>query len=373
MMKKLFLLVSLLVGFILTQHFASAQDQYTKAFLINSVQKKVELNWFLPYDNQGKSSVVSFTVLDDGTVTNLEILRSSGDKKFDASVISAIYQSVPFEAAQNLDSPVKIKFFFSSLFTTAEETGNVVSSNVLNVSNADPYINFSDYTETLQNKVNANWRPKADSKSREAIANVNIGKDGALNDFSIIKSSKNKKFDQEVLDSIARSVPMDAFPYGINASNTDVQLTYTLNKPQSKTDLETSKYEKYVQANVMNIKGYDKYTKLVERILADDFKNMRYFRNKDLIVEMKINKVGKLKYVKVVKSSGDENFDRDVIAVLSKNSFPPVPDTIPFDDVILNYEIVTQRGLTFKDYVVDYLLYGRTTGLKAFNLAKEQD
>lgn len=371
MIKKIILPILLGFCFLVFQNSTIAQEQYIKTFYMNAIQKTIEQNWILPLNNVGKSAVVYFTVLDDGNVANVEILRSSEDTDFDASIVSSIYKSAPFHYSSNLDETINVTFFFSPIFTDISEiTDKTTQSNIVNIANVSPYIHFSDYTDELQNKINDNWHPKTCSKKRTAIASVNISNDGSLNNFHIVKSSENKKFDKNILDAIAKSVPMDAFPAGINAPDTDIQLVFNYNPSKSKD--ENIYDDHYVLANVMNIRGYDKYTKQAERILADNFKNKRCFFYKDLIVEMAINKVGKLKYVKVKKSSGDKNFDSKMLAILQKTSFPPIPETIPFNDVILNYEIVTQRGTSLSELLSDYLIHGGKKSLKSFNLAEER-
>lgn len=371
MIKKIILLGALLVNLLVYQNAAFAGNEYETTFYVNGIQKKIERNWLLPEDAKGKSAVVSFTVNNDGYVSNVNMVRSSDNDLFDKSVVSAVYKATPFHHPSDIEETLNIEFFFSPVFTSAEVLNdNSNDTKIINVSRISPYINFSDYTDSLQNKINDNWNPKSSAKEKTAIASIQIAKDGALNNFYIVKSSRNKNFDRDILDTIAASVPMDSFPEGINAPMTDIQLTFNYSKPNPKDKNVNSGH--YVFANVMNIKGYDKYTQQAEQVLADSFKGKRYFHYKDLIVELKINKTGKLKYVKIQKSSGDKNFDRKMLAILQKTSFPPVPETIPFDDVTLNYEIVTQRGRTFNDFIFDYLIFGGTTGLKSFNLSKEQ-
>lgn len=372
MIKKIMLSVLLIFSFVLMQSPSISQERYIKTFYMSAIKKTVEQNWILPINNKGKSTIVSFTVLDDGNVEDVEILRSSEDAEFDASVVSSIYKSAPFHYSSNLDEPITVSLFFSPIFTEISEITNnsPLESNIVNVASISPYIHFSDYTDRLQNKINDNWQPKTRAKKRMAIASVNIANDGSLNNFYMVKSSRNKKFDKNILDTIAKTVPMDAFPDGINAPDTDIQLIFNYSKSDSKDKNAYNGH--YVLANVMNVKGYDKYTKLAERVLADNFRNQRYFCYKDLIVEMAINKVGKLKYVKVKKSSGNKNFDRKMLAIIQKTSFPPIPETIPFNDVILNYEIVTQRSSCFTDVLYDYLIHGGKKGLKSFNLAEER-
>lgn len=364
MIKKVFLLLMLVINFMLLQNPSFADTQYTQEFYLNNLQKKIESNWIIPLNDRTKSTVLSFSVNNDGSVYNVSIIRSSGDVDFDKSVVDSVYKATPFEKFVG-NKPINVQFFSSNLFTSVTTYTNPLQSHIVDVASRKSYIDFSGYTNNLQTKVNSNWKPKALS-TKSAIASITIDKDGSLDDFKIVKSSRDKKFDTNVLDAIANSVPMDAFPAGIDAPNTDVQLVFNYQRNKNKSD--KNKFLHSVNASVMNVKGYDSYIQQVKRVLADSLKNKRYYRHKDIIVEIKINKTGKMKYVKIQKSSKDKNFDRKILAILEKCSFPPVPETIPLDDVTLKYEILTQRGRSFSDFVFDYLLYGGTTGLKSFGL-----
>lgn len=367
MFKKIVLLLMLVANTLLVQNQVLAKEQYTNDFYVDTIKKKIEKNWVIPHDATGKSAVVSFKVNPDGSVADVSILRSANNERFDKSAVEAVYKAIPIESSDDINEPINIQYFFSPVFVSATEVHDKSQSNIVNVSNRTAYINFTDYTDGLQNKLNANWKPKTLAKEKSAIASVQISKDGSLDNYYILKSSRSKKFDRDILDTIATSVPYDSFPAGINAPNTDIQLTFKYSCDKIN---EIKVYNHYVDADVKNIKGYDRYSKQAEKIVADCISNKRYFRQKDLIAEIKINKTGKLKYVKIVKSSNDSNFDRKILQTLQKTSFPPVPETIPFDDVTLNYEILTQRGHTFHDFIFDYLMYYGTTGLKSFSLSK---
>lgn len=378
MIKKIALLFMLIASILFVQNTSFASEPYAETFYTNAIKQKIDLNWVIPHDGNWKSAVVSFTVNPDGSISNVSIQRSAGkenasqnesNERFDKSVVTAIYKSVPFEQSVNFNKPVNVQFFFSPIFTTANVIHNQALSKTVNVSNRSAYINFTDYTNTLQDKINNNWKPKKIiKKEKHAIARVVIDKDGSLSDFYILKSSRHKKFDRDIYDAIAKSVPFNTFPANIDAPNTEIQLKFDYERTNSPVD-GSPIYNHKVTASVLNTKGYDNYAKQAEKILASSLYGRRCFLFKDLIVELKINKVGKLKYVKVLKPSGDKfNFDRKTLATLQKASFPPIPETIPFDDVTLNYEIVTQRGRTFHDFVMDYGLYYCTRGLRSFCL-----
>lgn len=358
MLKKILLITAIAFAFVPNNAFA--QEEYVQKFYVNAVKDKIEANWLRPENINGKSAVVKFTVDTDGSILNAAILRSSDNDNFDKSVLRALYKAVPFDLATKYDKPVEIELYISPLLSIATAIKGENDSNIVNVSNTNPYIDFSQYTANLEKKLNENWKPLTLKKERSAIVSLNIGKDGSLGDFKIVKTSRSKKFDTDILYTISDSVPYDSFPENINADNTDIQLVFT-----------KTKTEQSVKASVVNVKGYDKYIGQVEKILANALKEKRYYFHKDLTVELKINKVGKLKYVKMVSPSTDKNFNRKILAVIQKTSFPPVPEVIPFDDVTLKYQIVTQKEYNLRYFVIDYMMNFARVELKPFGLKEE--
>ncbi len=358
MLKKILLLTAIAFTFI--QNNAFAQEEYMQKFYVNAIKDKIESNWLRPENINGKSAVLAFTVNTDGAIANASILRSSGNDNFDKSALRALYKAVPFDLATKYNKPISIELYISPLLSIANSVGEENDSNIVNVANTNPYIDFSQYTADFEKKLNSNWQPKASPKERTAIVSVNIGKDGSLGDFRIVKTSRSKKFDTDILYTISDSVPYDSFPDSINADNTDIQVVFT-----------KTKTEQTVKASVVNVKGYDKYIAQVEKILADALKNKRYYFHKDLIVELKINKVGKLKYVRMLSPSTDKNFNRKILAIVQKTEFPPVPETIPFEDVTLKYQIVTQKEYNLRYFVIEYLMNFARVELKPFGLKEE--
>lgn len=344
MARKIFLTFVLLLNFFITQVAANASDQYKKDFFTNSVQKKIEKNWIVPYSSPNVSTVVSFTVNVDGTISPVAVIRSSQDDKFDKSVVEAVAKASPFETANvTLTEPVKVEFFFSPSFNVANliET-KPEKSHIVYVSDRSNYIDFSDYIDNLQTKINANWTPKPFAKERENILLIKIDKDGALGDISRLKPSHDLWFDVSAIDAINKSVPMDAFPDRIKAPCTNVQLNFHSKRYKLENGEKVSTH--FVRASVMNIEGYDKYTAQVDRIFREKLAGFGTIRSKRAIVEAQINRVGKLKYVKILESSGSKLFDRRVIFTLKTAAFPSFPSTIETDSLTLKYEILT--GIT---------------------------
>lgn len=85
---------------------------------VEAVQRRVSSNWLQstvdPSVHWAPRMVVTFTILRDGTITNVQILRSSGNASVDNSAVRAILSSSP---AQRLPSEysgnsVNVEFWF---------------------------------------------------------------------------------------------------------------------------------------------------------------------------------------------------------------------------------------------------------------------
>lgn len=369
MMKKIVLLLALAISFGFVQNTGFAQDKYGKTFYLENMQKNIESCWILPNDAKGKSAVVKFTLNKDGHVTGVELLRSSNDSKFDDSVIAAVCKNLTYGNLADDKVPNTFQVFFSPAFTDiavlnpVEQGLGTKDTHIQNVANRKSYVDFSSYTNDLESRIDANWVPKTSKKVRDAIVSVDIDKDGSLKNIEIIKSSRRKKFDSDIVDAISKAVPMETLPAGFKSDSATIQLVFNYSK-QDNVNIPTH----YVSANVNNIKGYDEYTKLVQKVIANRVDDKRYFFYKDLVLEIVINKDGKLNYVKVQRPSKDKNFDRKIIADLQMASFPPIPKETGLDSIKLNYELVTQRKRMLKDFICDYLAYGFRTRLKSFAL-----
>lgn len=336
-MKKLFLLLVLIFG-AATQGIAATEQQYQDDFVINAIKNKVEMNWIRPTQIPNVTAVASFNVNIDGSVSPVSIVRSSDNEDFDESVIKAVYKSVPFEYTSVTNRPISMEIFFSPPFLVANEIKNRPFNGIVNVSNKNNTIDFSQYLTDLQTKINSNWQPKAFAKERNNIVLIKIDKDGALSNPAVLEPSQDRYFDASTMDAIAKSVPMDAFPSNITAPTTNVQLCFHSQKSKENKKIIINHY---VEASVLNVEGYDKYTDLIEKVLKTNLQGKNTIFGKKLVFEAEINSIGKLKYVKLVEPSTSKSFNKRIYKILENSSFPQFPSTINSDSITLKYELIT--------------------------------
>lgn len=355
-MKKLFLLLMVIFTTTATQNFASAKENYTDEYVVNAIKNKVEMNWVRDITKPEKSTVVSFTVNTDGSISPVATIRSSDDEAFDESVVKAVYKSVPFEYSSVINKPIAMQIFFSPPFLVANEIKTEpLSNNIVDVANKTRTIDFTDYLINLQTRVNDEWRPKSFAKERESTAIIKIDKDGSLSNPAILEPSHDVNFDRSALEAIAKLGPLDAFPANIKAPSTNVQLVFHYAKPRKKG---ATPQVQYVSARVLNVEGYDKYTDLVEQVLKNNLRGKNTILERRLVFEAEINRVGKLKYVKILQHSNSKMFNRAVYKVLQNSSFPQFPETITSDSITLKYGLIT--GEKFD------LITGKETGIRIY-------
>jgi len=85
---------------------------------VEAVQRRVSRNWLQstvdPSVHWAPRMVVTFTILRDGTITNVQILRSSGNSSVDNSAVRAILSSSPAERlpSEYSGNSVNVEFWF---------------------------------------------------------------------------------------------------------------------------------------------------------------------------------------------------------------------------------------------------------------------
>lgn len=136
-MKKIFIIAYILI-FLLVQNKVFAQEQND----IDALQQKIKTNWILPKKLYGQSAIITFKINKDGTVSDKEFLTTSGDEKFDQSILKAIDKSSPFK---DMSGNVQIYFNQNEINATiSQEEVKTISeeqrdeSDILNINNLHP-------------------------------------------------------------------------------------------------------------------------------------------------------------------------------------------------------------------------------------------
>ena len=85
---------------------------------VDAVRRRISSNWIQSYVDPGvrwaPRAVISFQVQRDGTILNVQILKSSGNDSVDRSAVRAIRESNPLERlpSEYSGSNVMVEFWF---------------------------------------------------------------------------------------------------------------------------------------------------------------------------------------------------------------------------------------------------------------------
>lgn len=351
-MKKIVLALILIFIFGLTQCITLAQDQDLLTTYLNRLQTKVKLNWILPPKHNGKNTVIRFNINKDGQVSNANVIKSSGDDKFDKSALLAIYKAIPYEQLPKNSENLVINYFFSPTFVNATSINNsdqnfneneLINSNITSNSDKEKVnkqisnVNFVSYIKTLERKIKSNWEPPNGKQNCNTVVLFKINKDGAINKVNILKTSGDESFDNAAIMAIYKSSPVGVLPNDFEGNSIDIQFAFDYN---GFGDNQLSD----VNINFNHSNDYEYYKQKVYTILSYNLPKKRYFKDKYLMLKITIDKNGKLKLIEKQTSSGDVKFDDKVIVSLQKCSFPAIPDSLGANDFVLDYMVKVQHS-----------------------------
>lgn len=364
MIKKLASLSALILILAFCQNTAKAETGYSEDMYLTGIKNKIDSNWFEPLNSKEKGAVLTFDINQDGRFSNIKFLRSSNDESFDKSALEALYktsQACPIA----ISKPISVQVYMNTEYLNVskyDKTQRIPNknSNILNVANVGSNGDFSEYESNMVVQLSTKWQPKY-KKDREAILAVDIDKDGALKNVKFLKTSRKAKFNKEVVDVINNSVPFSPLPtqFSENSKNAIVTFEYNYDK-KSKNPVY------YVSSQIDNRKGYDKYTQEIEAVISNALDGKRLFLYKDILLELSIDKTGKLEYVKIKRPTRSTSYNRYIVSTIQKLSFPPIPEEMNANNFTTDYQIVTQREPRLKDLMIDYCIYFGTKRLNSF-------
>jgi TonB family protein len=77
------------------------------------MNNRIKKNWFAPVHSKDKTLTVTFKILLDGSISNLEIIKSAGLRTMDLSGLQAVNNAAPFKPLlDGVSDPIKIEFTF---------------------------------------------------------------------------------------------------------------------------------------------------------------------------------------------------------------------------------------------------------------------
>jgi TonB family protein len=75
-------------------------EQNSPADYLSEMGRKIKNSWSPSDDEARQQTMVGFTISQDGSISNLKILRSSSNESYDKRALQAVMEASPFEQAR---------------------------------------------------------------------------------------------------------------------------------------------------------------------------------------------------------------------------------------------------------------------------------
>lgn len=355
MIKKI---IFSIIFFGFCQNMIMAHDQNLGTAYLLIMQEKIELNWIRPLQKTNKSVIVQFTMSNLGQVMDAEVIKSSNDDLYDRGALLAVYKSVPFkELSGDLYSSDTETFqvFFSDDYVTVSKIDNAaVIPNASLPVGAD----YVSYMRNLEFRVQSNWNQEDYPKNEAVITAFTINKDGSVQHLHILRSSGSDKFDDEALDAIRKSNPVDSLPDYVSDDSIQVQFGFFYNPLRNTDSIQNSTSCGFLDANSNLVSVYENYKKEVSTILQANLTTKACYKITEIILDITIDKYGQISCINIEKPSSDKNFDKNVVSSISRSSFPAIPLEFNRSSFSFKYSVKTKNNDNLGQAFVDGTWFG---------------
>ncbi len=330
MIKKIVLMLVV----VLIQNAAFSEESFSQKKYMEDLNQKIYCNWFAPNVKCAKSSVVSFDISADGSISNVHFIKRSMDTKYDEAALNAVLKATPFKPLPSGKNSITVKYFFSPLLMK----GNLVDNqNIINVSNIVKSDEFATFTSDLQKNINDNWNTKSLIKQRNTILEVDFRKDGSLDNVAYVTKSLSPMYNTDILEAISKFTPANLVPPNSADNRIKVQLNFVYDRVN-----KVNNCNHFVEASVLGSDDYNDYVGSVNSIISKRLSAFShiYLLPKKILVAVSIDKSGQVKSVKVLNSTSINScFDNFIALALQLVDFPPIPDKLGMNSLTLNYSI----------------------------------
>ncbi|MBX9694183.1 MAG: TonB C-terminal domain-containing protein [Cyanobacteria bacterium] len=206
--------------------------------------------------------VVGFSIKHNGTVKDLELVRTSGIKKWDKKAIAAVKAAQPFGKMQSnvrnelpilmefkSGPPVHYTYTGESLSRRVRVQGRITRTRFLDqdqsravlcgfnpmdedsiikkkpVVSAQSDVDFGPYMAGLQRRIRSNFTPVRVNENLRVILVFKIWKDGRVTNTRLVTRSGNANLDANAIAAITASSPLRSLPEGA-PEDVDIQYTF---------------------------------------------------------------------------------------------------------------------------------------------------
>lgn len=271
------------------------------------LESKLFENWTPINDNISRNVVFIVNSIGFGNHLSYKLLSSSNDPSVDKSAIIALYNTV-------VDYP------FNDYRVTFH-------------SGAPDTPNFENYLTNVSFELTQNWKPYDKEHSVPIEVEICVSDTGEIFSWHIVKSSKNQKQDDAVINSILLANSLPHFPEYYRGNYIKLRITYNVDKISEMKDNNIDLAPDFLKV----------YYKKIFSIISLNFETKKMYNTNVSPLETKffirLDRGGKVLNSQIVKPSGSKIFDDLVLNAISLSSFPPFPKEYNnnFIDLILIY------------------------------------
>ena len=250
-------------------------------------------NWTPLNDNISRNVVFVVSSFGFYDRLNYKLISSSDDPSADKSAILALYNTV-------VDYPLD-------------------NYRVTFHSGAPDIPNFDAYLAQVSLALKRNWKPYDKGHSLPIEVEICVSDTGEIFSWHIVKSSKNQKQDDAVINSILLVNSLPQFPKYYRGNYVKLRVTYNVDKISEMTSDDIASMPDYLKL----------YYKKIFSIISRNIEIKKIYGIASPSLETKffvrIDRTGQVLDAQIVKSSGNKIFDDLVLKAISSSFFPPLP------------------------------------------------
>ena len=236
---------------------------------------------------------------------------------------------------------MKKLFIFLLILFFAELSANAEDINLVEF--------MKNYNEYVQQTVKNNLKYSGDENA-QAIVSYEINSDGTVSNIKLDEKS-GTPFDNAVFDAVEKSAPFKPIPKNLNISSVKYTsgFQHIVHKYQQPLNSSGISQNKYARMSITPVEipeevqqAYREYNARVSKYLFDRIPTTYSYIPKEPVIKCTILKDGALKNIQMERTSGIEEYDKNIIDTFSNLKVEPIPDIllqyydeIPFSATVL--------------------------------------
>ena len=194
---------------------------------LRNLGQKITTNWMQAPYNKDMSTIATFKISKDGSLSDLHIVKSSANKDFNTQSINAINSSAPFDFLPNelIEDSIQVQFgFFYSVLK--DYNGNQYKTTFCLVDKDSSLIrDYQNYKKQVESVLWMNSPQIKYYHPKDIKLRLVIDKNGKVLYLAIKKSSGDLKFDNQIL-KLLKQASFPPIPGSLNRA--DIGLDYSL-------------------------------------------------------------------------------------------------------------------------------------------------